>query len=389
QTFGVLLDERAKKDLKSVPQIVTKILRTSCWSESDKRLIWITNISLAVIHELREAINDGGKINMRKLREYDMTTVAGVLMLYFKELPECLLTFELYEPVRLLYSISSDDQNESTRITSVANLLITSLPDVNYATLDTLISYLHRLVKSTNADDKYITALSQTFGLILLRPQTETSVFLHDKHPQRLVKDLIVHYETIFKGPNNKFVRRSGSRDSVQSSRSNRSNHTRESSSTITANGIRDSISSVSSSRRESTSTIALARSNGTNSVISIVERNIQEVSNRLNSPTKENLSKESISQVVSNGSIDNNDEPHVASPTNLESETLIPLSHNNLAMHNISINNNMSASSSIDSETPVSVSNINRENSTSQNDMSNNSPNNLTDSQNPTVRPI
>ncbi|RIB26485.1 hypothetical protein C2G38_2163220 [Gigaspora rosea] len=396
QTFGVPLDEKVKKDLKPVPQIVTKILScitkgTSCRIESDKRLIWTANVSLAKIHALREEINDGGKINMRKLREYAPEIVAGVLKLYFMELPECLLTFELYEPVRLLYSISSDDQDESTRITSVANLLITSLPDVNYATLDTLISYLHRIVKSTNADDEYTTSLSQNFGLILLRPQTETSVFLHDKHPQRLVKDLIVHYETIFKGSNNKFVRRSGSCDSVQSSRSSRSNHTRESSSTITANGIRDS---VSSSRRESTSSNVLARSNGTNSVISIVEREIQEVSDKLNSPTKENISKESISQAISNGSIDNNDEPHVTSPTNLESEKPMRLSHTNLAQLNTSMtymNNNTSAFSSIDSETPVSVSDINRVNDTpvtSQNDMSNFSPNSPTDSQNQTVRP-
>ncbi|CAG8478339.1 7878_t:CDS:10 [Gigaspora margarita] len=394
QTFGVPLDEKVKKDLKPVPQIVTKVLScitkgTSCRNESDKRLIWTANVSLSKIHALREEINDGGKINMRKLREYDPEIVAGVLKLYFMELPECLLTFELYEPVRLLYSISSDDQDESTRITSVANLLITSLPDVNYATLDTLISYLHRIVNSTNADDEYTTSLSQNFGLILLRPQTETSVFLHDRHPQRLVKDLIVHYETIFKGSNNKFVRRSGSRDSMQSSRSSRSNHTRESSSTITANGIRDNISSVSSSRRESTSSNVPARSNGMNSVISIVEREIQEVSDKLNSPMKENISKESISQTISNGSIDNNDEPHVTSPINLESETPMPLSHNNLAQLNISTNNNTFASSSIDSETPVLVSDINRVNVTSQNDMSNYNPNSSTDSQNQTIRPI
>ena len=48
----------------------------------------------------------GGEVTLKKLREYDLTIVAGVLKLYFLELPECLFTFELYEPVKLLYSIS-------------------------------------------------------------------------------------------------------------------------------------------------------------------------------------------------------------------------------------------------------------------------------------------
>ncbi|CAG8721826.1 3615_t:CDS:10 [Cetraspora pellucida] len=380
QTFGVPLDKKTKKDLKPVPQIVTKILScikkgTSCWNETDKRLLWITNVPLTKTHSLRDEINDGGKINMKKLREHDLTTVAGVLKLYFMELPECLLTFELYEPVRILYSISSDDQDENTRITSVANLLITSLPDVNYATLNTFISHLHRLIKSTNADDEYITALSQTLGIILLRPQTETSIFLHDKHPQRLVKDLIVHYETIFKSSNNKFIRHSGSRDSMQSSRSSRSNHTRESSGTITANGVRDGISSVPSSRRESTSTVVPARSNGTNSVISILEKSIQEVNDKLNSSVKENISMESISQAIPNESINRNDESHITSHTNLESETSMQLSRANLAKLNMSMNNDALAYSSNISETSVSV---------SPSVMSNHSQNGLTNKKNP-----
>ncbi|CAJ0837001.1 8219_t:CDS:10 [Entrophospora sp. SA101] len=259
QTFGVPLEEKAKHDLRFIPQIVTKCLRSASWSDNDKKLLWITSVPLASIHSLREELNDGGKITLKKLREYDLAIVAGILKLYFMELPECLLTFELYEPVKMLYSISPEDQDEQTKLSSVANLLNTSLPEGNYHTLEAFVSHLHRFIVSTQADDSYTTILAQIYGFILLRPPNESTVFLHDKHNQRLVKDLILHYETIFKNPNNntsssslvdEVMKRSGSRESLASNRSSRSNrssassnHVRDSSlSNRSSNHVRDSV---------------------------------------------------------------------------------------------------------------------------------------------------
>nr|CAG8469291.1 10639_t:CDS:10 [Entrophospora candida] len=259
QTFGVPLEEKAKHDLRFIPQIVTKCLRSASWSDNDKKLLWITSVPLASIHSLREELNDGGKITLKKLREYDLAIVAGILKLYFMELPECLLTFELYEPVKMLYSISPEDQDEQTKLSSVANLLNTSLPEGNYHTLEAFVSHLHRFIVSAQADDSYTTILAQIYGFILLRPPNESTVFLHDKHNQRLVKDLILHYETIFKNPNNntsssslvdEVMKRSGSRESLASNRSSRSNrssassnHVRDSSlSNRSSNHVRDSV---------------------------------------------------------------------------------------------------------------------------------------------------
>jgi hypothetical protein len=85
QTFGVPIEEKAKHDLKYIPQIVTKCLSCitkgfSKWSDTgkdkefffffnvtiklfysfkDKRLVWTTNVPLASIHSLRDKVNDG------------------------------------------------------------------------------------------------------------------------------------------------------------------------------------------------------------------------------------------------------------------------------------------------------------------------------------------
>ncbi|CAG8450366.1 11609_t:CDS:10 [Funneliformis mosseae] len=188
QTFGVPLEEKAKHDLKYIPQIVTKCL--SCITKGFSK--W----------------NDaGGKVALKLLREHDLSVVAGVLKLYFLELPECLLTFELYEPVKMLYSITL----------------------------------------SVEPDDRFITTISQLYGFILLRPSNKSSIYLDDKHPTKLLKDLIIYYDEIFKNLNltsssiGEVMRRSMSRDSLQSNKSTKSNRSsisnnRSSRSNITIN---------------------------------------------------------------------------------------------------------------------------------------------------------
>ncbi|CAG8509634.1 2498_t:CDS:10 [Ambispora leptoticha] len=257
QTFGVPLEEKAKHDLKFIPQIVTKCLScitkgTVGWSDSDKRDLWLSQRPLSLIHALREEINDGGKIKLKKLREYDLPVVVGVLKLYFMELPECLLTFELYDAVKLLYSTNLEEHEEVTRRASIGNLLMTSLPDGNLYTLDIFISSIHSSIENFGADDPFPTTFSQIYGPILLRPQFNTALTLSDRHPQRLLKDLILYYNTIFRQNEpcdttssimaEVMKRGSSNRDSTQSikalHRSNRSSRTRESFS-------RNSISSI------------------------------------------------------------------------------------------------------------------------------------------------
>ncbi|CAG8464360.1 17262_t:CDS:10 [Cetraspora pellucida] len=257
QTFGVSLAEKAQKDLKTVPQIVTKCL--SCIVK-DKKLLWTTIVPLAAIHGLREEINDGSKITLRKLREYDLAVVTGVLKLYFMELPECLLTFKLYDPVKLLYS-SLEEQDENMRVSTISTL-ITSLPERNYETLNVFISHLHSLITSIDADDGYITTLAQIYGYILLYPKIEENdekneknvgrVYLNDRHPYRLVKDLIIHHDKIFIKQLNttssivaEVMRRSESRESIysnRSSRSNRSNNRDSIRDSITTNSVTNSM---------------------------------------------------------------------------------------------------------------------------------------------------
>jgi hypothetical protein len=98
-------------------------------------------------------------------------------------------------------------------------------------------------------DDEFITTITQIFGFILLRPNVKTSIYFDDKHPTKLLKDLIIHYDSIFKNLNitsssiGEIMRRSASRDSLQSNKSTRS--TRSTRSTLSNRSSRTRENSI------------------------------------------------------------------------------------------------------------------------------------------------
>ena len=69
---------------------------------------------------------------------------------------------------------------------------------INIATLDACMNHFTRLIDLTSADEPYITSLATIFGPCILRPRTETSLTLEEKHPYRLVRDLFAHKDAIF-----------------------------------------------------------------------------------------------------------------------------------------------------------------------------------------------
>jgi hypothetical protein len=67
--------------------------------------VWIASLPLDRVHAAREEINwSKPSISIETLEKYDLLLLASLIRLYLLELPECLFTFELYEPCKLLYA---------------------------------------------------------------------------------------------------------------------------------------------------------------------------------------------------------------------------------------------------------------------------------------------
>lgn len=65
-------------------------------------MVWTTSLPLDRVHAAREEINHC-RLDLEKLEKYDVLLLASLIRLYLMELPECLFTFELYEPFKLIY----------------------------------------------------------------------------------------------------------------------------------------------------------------------------------------------------------------------------------------------------------------------------------------------
>ncbi|KAI9814740.1 MAG: hypothetical protein M1827_003006 [Pycnora praestabilis] len=203
QTFGVDLEARARADRKRVPIIVTTILTflddhyPDLEGDEARRSIWLVDVPLAATHHLRNTINTGKVVPREVLERYEIPIVASVLKLFLLELPDSLVSSTVYEIIKTIYSATASESTDSTRISVIQNTL-GQLRLANIATLDAITTHFTRLIELTSADEAFVTALAQNFAPCVLRPRTQSSLTMHERHSYRLIRDLFAHKEAIF-----------------------------------------------------------------------------------------------------------------------------------------------------------------------------------------------
>ncbi|KAL3463143.1 hypothetical protein BJX64DRAFT_257673 [Aspergillus heterothallicus] len=203
QIFGVDLEARARADRKRVPIIVTTILTylDNCYPELEgdesRRAIWLYDVPLGVTHRLRHALNNEKGDYFDVLQKFEIPVVASVLKLYLLELPDSLVSSQVYEIVKTIYSTTANETTEEGRI-KVLQSTLGQLRLNNIATLDAIMTHFTRLIDLTSADETYISSLAQSLSPCILRPRSESSLTMDERHSYRLIRDLFAHKDAIF-----------------------------------------------------------------------------------------------------------------------------------------------------------------------------------------------
>jgi hypothetical protein len=212
QIFGVDLEARARADRKRVPVLVTSILTfldnhyPDLEGDEARRSIWLVDVPLAATHHLRNQLNTSSKIPREILERYEIPIVASVLKLYLLELPDSLVSSQVYEIIKTIYAttqdatpnpISSESVDSAPRI-KVLQSTLGQLRLNNIATLDAITTHFTRLIDLTSADEAYISDLAHGLAPCILRPRIENTLTLEDRHAYRLIRDLFEHKEAIF-----------------------------------------------------------------------------------------------------------------------------------------------------------------------------------------------
>lgn len=110
---------------------------------------------------------------------------------------DSLVSSHVYEIVRQIYTTPATDTSEASRI-AVLQQTLSQLRLTNIATLDACMNHFTRLIDLTSADEEYVASLASSLAPCVLRPRTETSLTMEEKHASRLVRDLFAHKDAIF-----------------------------------------------------------------------------------------------------------------------------------------------------------------------------------------------
>lgn len=110
---------------------------------------------------------------------------------------DSLVSSQVYEIVKTIYSTTAHETTEEGRI-KVLQSTLGQLRLVNIATLDAVMTHFTRLIDLTSADEQYMTSLAQTLSPCVLRPRSENSLTMDERHSYRLIRDLFAHKDSIF-----------------------------------------------------------------------------------------------------------------------------------------------------------------------------------------------
>uniref|UniRef100_UPI003AABE9F5 active breakpoint cluster region-related protein isoform X2 n=1 Tax=Centroberyx gerrardi TaxID=166262 RepID=UPI003AABE9F5 len=168
--FGVKINVVTKRERSKVPYIVRQ-----CIEEVEKRGIdevGIYRISGVAtdIQALKTAFDTNTKDILVMLSDMDINAIAGTLKLYFRELPEPLLTDRLYPAFMEGIALSDPAAKENCMMH-----LLRSLPDPNLITFLSLLEHLKRVAEKEPINKMSLHNLATVFGPTLLRPSEAES----------------------------------------------------------------------------------------------------------------------------------------------------------------------------------------------------------------------
>ncbi|CAN0005813.1 unnamed protein product [Bubo scandiacus] len=215
QVFGCRLDALCQRESSPVPRFVRLCVEAIEERGLDVDGIYRVNGNLSVIQKLRFAVDreravtsDGRyvfpeqpcqeeRLSLAEPEWSDVHVVTGALKLFFRELPEPLVPYGLFDP--FIDAIKLPDPQE--RVERVAEL-VQSLPPANYATLRYLLAHLCRVMEREDVNRMTRQNIGIVFGPTLLRPEREPGSLAAGMAQQnQAVELLLAHFDRIFPAP--------------------------------------------------------------------------------------------------------------------------------------------------------------------------------------------
>jgi len=198
--FGVSLEEILERENRKdhgIPLLVE--MAANCVRENGINVEGILRLSgtMANVDKLRKLFDstpppyDG--IN---LKEWDVHDVGSVLKIFFRELPEPLVPFALFEP---LMDVQRNGSLEREERLNALKPILHQLPPTNITLLKYLVQFLQDIEEHSDVNKMTVSNLAIVFGPNILRPAIESvQTALEMPLAQGVVQLLIEHSRAIW-----------------------------------------------------------------------------------------------------------------------------------------------------------------------------------------------
>lgn len=191
---------------------------------AEKRRIWLYDVPLVKVHELRESLSDFYDQNRgmnvfestapdQLLDTIDAPVLAATVKLWLLELNSPLLPYSVWDEVVTIYEAArirflslrkeaSEHEHQALVEPLVQGLstVLSRLPKLHLTCLDSLVAHFYKLVKNTpteETEDVYLSKLGLAIGRAVLRPNSTLPSLVFSDYPALLLRDLVMHYEVL------------------------------------------------------------------------------------------------------------------------------------------------------------------------------------------------
>ncbi|XP_060681051.1 rho GTPase-activating protein 12-like isoform X5 [Hemiscyllium ocellatum] len=194
QVFGCNLSSLCQRENSTVPKFVMMCIDHVEREGLNVDGLYRVSGNLAVIQKLRFAVNHDEKLDLNDSKWEDINVITGALKMFFRELPEPLFTYHLFNDFVNAVKISDYKQ----RVEAIADL-IRLLPKPNHDTMQVLFKHLVKVIARSEVNRMTNQSVAIVFGPTLLRPEKETgNIAVHTVYQNQIVDLILTEYETIF-----------------------------------------------------------------------------------------------------------------------------------------------------------------------------------------------
>ncbi|MBN3303737.1 RHG01 protein, partial [Amia calva] len=194
QQFGLSLVQLKEKspDKDKIPLVMRETIGYLKEHGLKTEGIFRRSANVSLVKEVQNKYNTGVPVNFQE--QDDVHLVAVILKTFLRELPEPLLTYQLYNDIANFQNVESSSQ------VAVILTMLQTLPDENYAALKYLMQFLVQVTEHSAQNRMDSANLAVVFGPNLLWGQ-DAAMSLSAIGPiNNFTRILLDHYGQVFEG---------------------------------------------------------------------------------------------------------------------------------------------------------------------------------------------